>query len=371
VEAHIAVGGKPVGHRRRGAEMTAYRGRRAATIDNGTLRVTVLEEGGHIAEIRDLASGVNPLWTPDWPSIEPSTYDAAGDTTYGANAESSLLAGIMGHNLCLDVFGGPSAEEAAAGLPVHGEASVARFAMETSGQSIAMETVLPSAQLRVERRIALDGRTVLVRESVENLTSADRPVGWTEHVTIGPPFLENGVTELHVPADRSLVYQGDFGPAGYLKPGAEFAWPHAPGKDGGIVDLRRFPSAASSGCLHGAPARSAQPRSLLHRLLAHGRARVRLRLAEGRFPVARTLGRELFAAWRAVERPDENMGPGVRRVAHPGIAARHDRARPDVRDAGVPMDPRPAARRGELSRDPAPGLGLAAVDRMIESTQNT
>src|SRR5262249_32924981 len=168
---------QPVGDRRRRAEMTTYRGRRAATIDNGTLRVTVLEEGGHIAEIRDVASGVNPLWTPDWPSIEPSTYDAANDTIYGASAESSLLAGIMGHNLCLDIFGSPSADEAAAGLPVHGEASVARFALETSGRSIAMHTVLPSAQLRVQRHLELDGRTLRVRESVENLASTDRPIG--------------------------------------------------------------------------------------------------------------------------------------------------------------------------------------------------
>lgn len=227
--------------------MSLYRGRRAATIDNGTLRVTVLEEGGHIAEIRDLASGVNPLWTPDWPSIEPSTYDASRDTTYGAHAESSLLCGIMGHNLCLDLFGGPSEDEAAAGMPVHGEASVARFTMDTTGDRIAMSTVLPAAQLRVERRIELDDRTVRVRETVENLTSADRPVGWTEHVTLGPPFVENGVTELHVAADRSLVYPGDFGQAGYLVPGAEFTWPHAPGKHGRTVDLRRYPSAASSG----------------------------------------------------------------------------------------------------------------------------
>jgi hypothetical protein len=227
--------------------MTTYRGRRAATIDNGTLRVTVLEEGGHIAEIRDLASGVNPLWTPDWPSIEPSTYDAANDTVYGGNAESSLLAGIMGHNLCLDIFGAPSADEAAAGLPVHGETGVARFDVETSARSIAMHTVLPSAQLRVERRLDLDGRTVRVRETVENLTATDRPVGWTQHVTIGPPFLENGVTELHLEADRSLVYPESFGPAGYLVAGAEFTWPLAPAIAGGTVDLRRYPSASSSG----------------------------------------------------------------------------------------------------------------------------
>src|SRR5262249_39417407 len=137
-------------------------------------------------------------------------------------------------------------DEAAAGLPVHGEASVARFALETSGRSIAMHTVLPSAQLRVQRHLELDGRTLRVRESVENLASTDRPIGWTEHVTIGPPFLDNGVTELHVPADRSLVYPESFGPAGYLVPGAEFTWPHAPATAGGTVDLRRYPAAPSS-----------------------------------------------------------------------------------------------------------------------------
>ena len=42
--------------------------------------------------------------------------DPADDAVYGGGADGRLLAGIMGHNLCLDIFGGPSAEEAAAGL---------------------------------------------------------------------------------------------------------------------------------------------------------------------------------------------------------------------------------------------------------------
>ena len=132
--------------------MPSYRGRRAATIGNHRLRLTVLEEGGHIAEITDVASGVNPLWTPHWPSIEPSLYDRARDRTYGGGADGSLLAGIMGHNLCLDMFGGPSAEEDAAGLPAHGETSVARFAINVTGTSLEMETTLPAAQLKVTRR---------------------------------------------------------------------------------------------------------------------------------------------------------------------------------------------------------------------------
>src|SRR5438094_1576184 len=112
--------------------MTSYRGRRAASIENDALRVTVLEEGGHIAEIADKATGVNPLWTPGWPSIEPSAYDPAAHAIYGSGVDAPLLAGIMGHNLCLDIFGGPSDEEARAGLPVHGEVSTARFEIDTT-----------------------------------------------------------------------------------------------------------------------------------------------------------------------------------------------------------------------------------------------
>ena len=40
---------------------TTYRGRRAAQIENDRLRLTVLQEGGHIAEILDKSTGVNPL----------------------------------------------------------------------------------------------------------------------------------------------------------------------------------------------------------------------------------------------------------------------------------------------------------------------
>ena len=48
--------------------MITYRGRSAVSIENEEIRVTVLREGGHIAEILHKATGVNPLWTPPWPS---------------------------------------------------------------------------------------------------------------------------------------------------------------------------------------------------------------------------------------------------------------------------------------------------------------
>jgi hypothetical protein len=226
---------------------TLFRGRRAAAIENHLVRVTVLEEGGHIAEVFDKRTGVNPLWIPPWPSIEPSTYDAATDRVYGASGESQLLAGIMGHNLCLDLFGGPSPEEEAAGLRPHGEASLARYDLHVKPDGLTTGAVLHEAQLRVERRISLEGSAVRVVEAVENLTATDRPVAWTQHVTLGPPFLENGETEFRASATRSRVFEAAFGPADYLTPGADFDWPHAPSSDGSRVDLQIYSAREKSG----------------------------------------------------------------------------------------------------------------------------
>ena len=226
--------------------MHSYRGRRAASIENERLRVTVLEEGGHIAEIFHRPTGVNPLWTPPWPSIEPSSYDAASDTVYGGGVDASLLAGIMGHNLCLDIFGGPSEEEAAAGMPVHGEASLARYEIGRAGDALVMGAALPLAQLEIERRITLEDETVRIRERVRNVSGTDRPVGWTEHVTLGPPFLVKGSTQFRVSAAQSKVFEERFGTADYLLAAAEFDWPAAPRASGGTADLRLFTDADAS-----------------------------------------------------------------------------------------------------------------------------
>src|SRR6266513_3021843 len=224
-----------------------YRDRRAAVIENADLRVTVLEEGGHIAEIFDKRAGVNPLWTPSWPSIEPSTFDPRVHTTYGAGGDARLLAGIMGHNLCLDIFGGPSAEEEAAGLRPHGEASIVSYQIDATATEIMMNAALPEARLRVARHIALQGSAVRILEAVENLSGTDRPVGWTEHVTFGPPFLENGATEFRASATRSKVLESGLGTADYLVPAAEFDWPSAPRADGGVADLRVYNASGKSG----------------------------------------------------------------------------------------------------------------------------
>jgi hypothetical protein len=223
-----------------------HRGRRAAVIENSDLRVTVLQEGGHIAEVMDKRTGINPLWAPPWPSIEPSVFDAARQTEYGAGADAKLLAGIMGHNWCLDIFGPPSEQELASGLGPHGEAPVARYDLDAGAGRLAMRARFPLAELDVERRLTLLDRSLQVAETIESLSSCDRPIGWTQHVTLGPPFLQKGVTEFRASATRSKVFEGAFGTADYLQAGATFDWPIAPRANGGVTDLRVFTDASSS-----------------------------------------------------------------------------------------------------------------------------
>jgi len=220
-----------------------YRGRRAHSLANDQLEIIVTVEGGHLAAVKEKATGMNPLWVPPWPSMEPSQYDTAKHPQYGHDAESKLLAGILGHNLCLDIFGGPSEAEAAAGMTVHGEASVALYDIEVKGEVLTQTTTLKQAQLRFTREIRLpkSGRVAAIKETVENLSQLDRPVAWTQHATLGPPFLEKGRTRFEATATRSKVVENDFTAGkGYMKIGAEFQWPLVPCEDGKPEDLRLF-----------------------------------------------------------------------------------------------------------------------------------
>src|SRR5262249_44199840 len=107
---------------------------------------------------------------------------------------------------------------------------------------------LPQAQLGFERRIRLDGDVVRIRESVTNRSGWDRPSAWTQHVTLGPPFLEHATTEFRTPGTRSRVLEADFaGENGPYVMGADFDWPLAPRKGGGTIDLRRYTAAKVSG----------------------------------------------------------------------------------------------------------------------------
>ncbi len=211
-------------------------------LENERLRLTLLPGGGHIAAVELKENGVNPLWDPPWETIDPSAYDSVAHPEFGSDVDARVLAGIAGHNLCFDLFGIPSDEEAAAGLGVHGEGSVVDWDVESGDHWLEARADFPLAGMQFVRRMELapgSGR-VGVAETATNLTGIDRPVGWTQHATLGPPFLEKGATLFEMSATRSKVIEGDFAAgADRFVAGAEFDWPRAPLVSGGLDDMRR------------------------------------------------------------------------------------------------------------------------------------
>src|SRR5580704_9851105 len=125
--------------------------------ENPSLRISVAPGGGHIAALHlknghpRVKSLPNPLWTPPWKSIEPGAYKAGQhDRVYGGAPEGRLLASILGHNLCLDSFGSPSAAESRAGGLTHGEAGVTVWKPGAKRRNtFSFSAKLPGAQLDV------------------------------------------------------------------------------------------------------------------------------------------------------------------------------------------------------------------------------
>jgi hypothetical protein len=166
---------------------------------------------------------------------------------YGSVVEGKLLSGIAGHNICLDYFGSPSAEEAKLGLSQHGEApnnkwSIVAHSAQTSKASITLTVPLPAAGLHLLRKIELcQGESVVYfEETIRNERRADHFFHWTQHVTLGPQFLHPEASTIAISGSKGLT-----SPHGYdegkamLASGRKFRWPKAPLATKGTADLTR------------------------------------------------------------------------------------------------------------------------------------
>ena len=209
-------------------------------VDTSGLRVSVLQSGGHVAEIV-LKGGaeLSPLWVPTLPTIDAEQYDAARhEKFYGGGPSARLLAGLIGHNVCFPFWGDPSEAEFKAGMTFHGETGVTRWKLiYAKGDTLLVSADLPESKTRFTRSLRVAGAVAYFTETAENLSAWDRPVGWCEHVTIGPPFLEKGVTVI----DASLTRGRNAGDTS----GKEFAWPAGMAETG--IDLQKVRDVASSG----------------------------------------------------------------------------------------------------------------------------
>ena len=218
---------------------------------NDRMELVTLLGGGAIADLRlNLgfpAQRRNLLWETPWPSLDPHRYRArVHNRTYGPAFVGRFLAGFTGHSLCLDYFGAPSEAEVGEGLCLHGEAAVARWgvlrqAESKTSVSLLMEARLPNAGLRFQRKFHMrQGEAVVyVSEAIFNLHATDHFFHWTQHVTLGPPFLQAEASMICLPATRGVTWSHGYEGKSLLADAQEFAWPYAPATDGSRVDLSR------------------------------------------------------------------------------------------------------------------------------------
>ena len=202
-------------------------GRPGWVLENGKIRVALLRGGGHIAEVRIIATNtrlsINPMFIP------------GGD-------------GYMGHLVCFPYFGPPSAEERAQGLRGHGEAGSVEWQqtrapkIDGTGITFFYGADLPKTQYKIERAVTLNAgdAIVTIEEWIENLAPYDRPYNRDQHATFGAPFVTPGRNVLDMSGTRGIT--DPVRTAGAKWAGGQlFQWPHAPPlKDGIELSLRDF-----------------------------------------------------------------------------------------------------------------------------------
>src|SRR5208337_4064848 len=76
-------------------------------------------------------------------------------------------------------------------------------------------------------------------ETVANEKKADHFFHWTQHVTLGTPFLGHETSRIAIPATRGRTHVTGYGEIDLLRAGRNFHWPFAPARSGGNIDLTR------------------------------------------------------------------------------------------------------------------------------------
>lgn len=222
-----------------------WKGRNAFHLSNGTVEITVLLGGGHIADFRLCNSLHNLVFESPWPTIEPHEFSPQRDSKlYGEGPAGRFLSGYTGHAFVLGYFGMPTSDEAAEGLPLHGEAASSQWKVVSSAADdqqavLSLQVLLPAYQLRAERtlRLSYGASSVWIEEHVTNVGKQHSDFQWVEHAAFGEPLFAGHEARLFLSVTRGQTW-----PLGYeghelLPSNVEFRWPRTYATNGDALDL--------------------------------------------------------------------------------------------------------------------------------------
>jgi hypothetical protein len=223
----------------------SWKSRPAYRLSNGSIELTTLLGGGHIADFRLCGSPLNAIWEAPWKTIDPHTFSSTKHAAlYGEGVVGKFLSGYTGHALVLGYFGLPSVGEAAQGLPLHGEAASAQWTLisaeeDDESASLALEVEVPVYKLKFRRKITLrvGAFTAAIDETIVNRNRAEISLQWVQHAAFGEPFYTNADASLFVPVSRAVTWPLGYEDHEFLPSNAEFTWPDAPTANDGQADL--------------------------------------------------------------------------------------------------------------------------------------
>ncbi len=204
-------------------------------VGNDKLEVAVVKQGGSMLRIviQGDPQGLSPFGNPE---MVPQVPD-----------NRKLQGAMVGHFVCVDGFGSPSAEERKAGLAMHGEAYLQPWKLLSSEKQGSTTTVkfavdMPLRQEAFRRTLQMvDGENVIYIDSeLESLVAFDRTANWGEHPFLYPPFAEPEKTVVDMSGTRARTRTGNQRLP--VAQGLDFTWPTATGTDGKPVDFRAQPA---------------------------------------------------------------------------------------------------------------------------------
>lgn len=148
------------------------------------LRLTP-ERGADIVSLTDLTTGVQTLAASPTGDATPAPLTVGGSIV-------QWISGYPGGWQLLVPNAGPEREHDGVVLGYHGEASLARWAVEEQGPAAArLSTSLVTAPLRLVRLVSVEGPRVSVTDEVTNLSPDPYSFRMVQHPAFGAPFLDD------------------------------------------------------------------------------------------------------------------------------------------------------------------------------------
>lgn len=194
--------------------------------------------GGAITSIRHVATGLEVLGEVPWPVVDAPLESLA------ARDEPEFLTRYTGGWPLLFPNGGDGCTVDGVFHGFHGEAAVAPWDHEATGDTIRLSRSFQTVPVEMQRTISVAGDTMRLDETVRMLGTHPIEVMWGQHPTFGSDLVA-GPFEITCGGGRVWIDDQFDAPINPLVPGASGDWPMIAGKQG-MFDLST-PSAPMSG----------------------------------------------------------------------------------------------------------------------------